>query len=247
VNLPKIIFFDAVGTLFGVRSSVGEIYAQFAKQAGLDVDISNLNSAFFESFRAAPRAAFSGAAPLDLPRLEYEWWRAVAQKSFERVGALAQLSDFDAFFRPLFIYFETEAPWIVYPETLKALEMLKSLEIELAIISNFDSRLYAVLEVLGLADWFGSVTLSTQIGAPKPEAEIFKLALAKHPYLPTQAWHVGDSWTEDYEGAIAVGFQGVWLNRDGAESSVTRVGTSEIEVLEISNLMALQKILQPQG
>jgi putative hydrolase of the HAD superfamily len=245
MNLPKIIFFDAVGTLFGVRSSVGEIYAQFAKQAGLNVDAATLNSAFLESFRAAPRAAFAEVAPSDLPRLEYEWWRSVAQKSFERIGALAQLSDFDAFFRPLFTYFETEAPWIVYPETLKALEMLKSLEMELAIISNFDSRLYRVLEVLGLADCFGSVTLSTQVGAAKPEAKIFKLALAKHQYLPTQAWHIGDSWAEDYEGAIAAGFQGVWLNRDGAESSVTQTEMSATPVLEISDLTALPKILQP--
>jgi putative hydrolase of the HAD superfamily len=245
VNLPKIIFFDAVGTLFGVRSPVGEIYAQFAKQAGLDVDASSLNSAFLQSFRAAPREAFAEAAPADLPRLEYEWWRAVAQNSFERVGALALLSDFDAFFRPLFIYFETEAPWIVYPETLKALEMLKSLEIELAIISNFDSRLYPVLKALGLADWFGSVTLSTQVGAPKPEAKIFNLALAKHQYLPTQAWHVGDSWSEDCEGAIAAGFQGVWLNRDGAKLSDTRAQMSATKVLEISDLTALPKILQP--
>jgi putative hydrolase of the HAD superfamily len=245
VNLPKIIFFDAVGTLFGVRSSVGEIYAQFADQAGLDVDASNLNSAFLKSFRAAPRAAFAGAAPQDLSRLEYEWWRTVAQNSFECVGALAQLSDFDAFFRPLFIYFETEAPWIVYPETLKALEMLKSLEIELAIISNFDSRLYPVLEALGLAGWFGSVTLSTQVGAAKPEAEIFEVALAKHQYLPTQAWHVGDSWAEDYEGAIAAGFQGVWLNRDRAELSVDRTSLCAIDALEISDLTALPTILQP--
>jgi putative hydrolase of the HAD superfamily len=245
VNLPKIIFFDAVGTLFGVRSSVGEIYAQFAKQAGLDVDASSLNHAFVKSFRAAPRAAFAQAAPSDLPHLEYEWWRAVAQNSFERVGALELLSNFDTFFRPLFIHFETEAPWIVYPETLKALEMLKSLEIELAIISNFDSRLYPVLEVLGLAGWFESVTLSTQVGAPKPEAKIFNVALAKHQYLPTQAWHVGDSWAEDYEGAIAAGFQGVWLNRDGAESGATCTQASPTKVLEIADLTALPKILQP--
>lgn len=244
MNSPKIIFFDAVGTLFGVRSSVGEIYAQFAKQAGLEVDASSLNSAFGQSFRAAPRESFADAAPSDLPRLEYEWWRAVAQDSFERVGALKLILDFDAFFRPLFSHFETEAPWIVYPETLTALAILKSLEIELAIISNFDSRLYPVLKVLGLADWFASITLSTQVGVPKPEAKIFNEALAKHQYLPTQAWHVGDSWTEDYEGATAAGLQGIWLNRDGTESGVPRTSSRATNVLEISDLTALPKILQ---
>jgi putative hydrolase of the HAD superfamily len=243
VTLPKIIFFDAVGTLFGVRSTVGEIYAQFAAQAGLEVNAQQLNTAFIKSFRTAPRAAFAQAAPQDLPDLEFDWWRTIAQRSFEHVGALAQLPDFDAFFRPLFIYFETAAPWIIYPETLKALEMLKSLEIELAIISNFDSRLYTVLESLGLANWFQSVTISTQVGAAKPEIEIFAAALAKHPYQPRQAWHVGDSWSEDYEGAIAAGFQGVWLNRDGAKLQVPSPKPIANKVLEISDLTVLQKIL----
>lgn len=263
MTLPKIIFFDAVGTLFGVRSTVGEIYAQFAAQAGLKVDAQPLNTAFIQSFRTAPRAAFAQImsqvtpqfASQDLPHLEYDWWRTVAQRSFERVGVLEQLPDFDAFFRPLFNHFETADPWILYPETLNVLEILKSLEIELAIISNFDSRLYAVLEALGLASWFKSVTISTQVGAAKPDAGIFEAAIAKHPYLPTQGWHVGDSWAEDYEGATAAGLQGIWLNRDGAELSATSLNLTspsltspnakETEVLEISDLTALQKILQP--
>ena len=244
MTLPKIIFFDAVGTLFGVRSTVGEIYAQFAAQAGLKVDALQLNTAFIKSFRTAPRAAFAQAAPPDLPHLEFDWWRTVAQQSFEQVGALTQIPDFDAFFRPLFNYFETAAPWIIYPETLKTLAKLKSLDIDLAIISNFDSRLYAVLEALELAYWFQSVTISTQVGAAKPETEIFEAALAKYPYPSSQAWHVGDSWKEDYEGATAAGFQGVWLNRDGAQLQVTSPNPSMIKVLEISDLTMLQKILQ---
>ncbi len=245
MTLPKIIFFDAVGTLFGVRSTVGEIYAQFAAQAGLKVDAQPLNTAFIQSFKTAPRAAFAQALPQDLPHLEYDWWRTLAQRSFERVGVLEQLPDFDAFFRPLFNHFETADPWILYPETLSALEILKSLEIDLAIISNFDSRLHAVLEVLGLASWFQSVTISTQVGAAKPEAEIFEVAIAKHPYLPTQAWHVGDSWSEDYEGSTAAGLQGIWLNRDRAKLGAASLKASEAEVLEISDLTALQNILQP--
>jgi putative hydrolase of the HAD superfamily len=255
VTLPKIIFFDAVGTLFGVRSTVGEIYAQFAAQAGLEVDAQQLNIAFIQSFRTAPRAAFAQATPQDLPHLEYDWWRTIAQRSFEHMGVFAQLPDFDAFFRPLFTYFETAAPWILYPETLQTLEMLKTLEIELAIISNFDSRLYSVLQTLGIAHWFQSVTISTQVGAAKPDTEIFEVAIAKHPYLPTQAWHVGDSWSEDYEGSTAAGLQGIWLNRNGADLSaicsnlttlnLTSPNAQETEILQIFDLTALQKILQP--
>jgi putative hydrolase of the HAD superfamily len=244
--LPKIIFFDAVGTLFGVRGTVGEIYAQFAQKVGLTLDAQQLNTAFIQSFRAAPRAAFAQAAPQDLQRLEYDWWRTVAWQSFEAVGALKQLPDFDAFFQPLFTYFETADPWILYPETRKVLDQLKMLEIELAIISNFDSRLYAVLEALELGHYFQSVTISTQVGAAKPEPEIFEAAIAKHQYQPSQAWHVGDSWSEDYEGSVAAGLQGIWLNRDGAKLSTPSLAADFTAVLEISDLTTLKIILQGQ-
>jgi putative hydrolase of the HAD superfamily len=245
MNLPKIIFFDAVGTLFDVRGTVGEIYAQFAHQTGLSVDAQQLNTAFIQSFRAAPRAAFASAHPHTLPRLEYEWWRAVARQSFESIGALSKLEDFDTFFQPLFTYFETAAPWRLYPETLKTLNALQALGIELAIISNFDSRLHTVLQVLELNSWFKSVTISTQIGAAKPDGAIFEAALAKHQALPTQAWHVGDSWTDDYAGSTAAGLRGVWLNRKGAELSLRT--QTKAAVLEISDLAMLEEILQAQG
>jgi putative hydrolase of the HAD superfamily len=244
MSLPQIIFFDAVGTLFDVRSTVGEIYAQFAHQAGLRVDAQQLNTAFTQSFRAAPRAAFASADPQALPRLEYEWWRAVARQSFKIVGVLPGLEDFDAFFQPLFAYFETAAPWTVYPETVKTLNTLHGLGIELAVISNFDSRLHAVLQALEIDSWFKSVTISTQIGAAKPEAAIFEAALAKHRTLPAQAWHVGDSWTEDYAGSTAAGLRGLWLNREGAALDVE---TQTAAVLEISDLAMLEEILYAQS
>jgi putative hydrolase of the HAD superfamily len=42
---------------------------------------------------------------------------------------------------------------------------------------------------------------------------VFQAALEKHGCLPQQAWHIGDSWKEDYQGAIAVGIRAIWLKR----------------------------------
>jgi putative hydrolase of the HAD superfamily len=235
---PQIIFFDAVGTLFGVRGTVGQIYGQFAQKAGLDIDVQDLDRAFLQSFKAAPRAAFSDASPKDLAALEYEWWRAIAHQSFSQVGATAKLSNFDEFFRPLFDYFAKADPWVVYPETDRVLSQLKTLGIELAIISNFDSRLHAVLEALELSQWFTSVTISTHVGSAKPEPSIFASALAKHGYSPQEAWHVGDSWSEDYEGAIAAGLKGIWLNRKDDFNPFAQPMSTEIP-----DLAALNSIL----
>jgi putative hydrolase of the HAD superfamily len=212
---PQVIFLDAVGTLFGIQGSVGEIYQRFAQAAGIEVDAAALNKAFFQSFAAAPKAAFPGVDPAQLPELEYAWWRAVAAESFTRVGVYPQFADFEVFFRPLFNHFLTAAPWQLYPEVPAVLAAWQRQGIRLGVLSNFDSRLYAVLKALELRSFFSSVTISTQVGAAKPDPGIFQAALAAQQLELSVggAWHIGDSWAEDVVGAAQMGLTPIWLNR----------------------------------
>ena len=53
-KLPKVIFLDAMGTLFDLKQSVGEIYQQFARKYGVDVAIDPLEKAFINGFKSAP-------------------------------------------------------------------------------------------------------------------------------------------------------------------------------------------------
>ncbi|MEB3213369.1 MAG: HAD-IA family hydrolase [Leptolyngbyaceae bacterium] len=212
-NPPKVIFFDAVGTLFGIEGSVGESYDLIAQKHGVKSDPALLNQAFFQSFRKAPPMAFPGAEITSIPHREFQWWRAIALQTFEQVGTLDQFTDFDQFFDDLYAYFATEAPWHLYPETLHTLKYWKEQGVELGIISNFDSRIHRVLEALGLSPFFSSITLSTEVGAAKPDFKIFDRALEKHACPPHAAWHVGDSMKEDYEGAKFAGLRAVWLKR----------------------------------
>jgi putative hydrolase of the HAD superfamily len=212
-NRPKVIFLDAVGTLFGVKGTVGEVYQGIARQFGVDADAKVLNQAFFQSFREADPMAFPEVEPAEIPHCEYVWWEAIAIQTFQQAGVFEQFSDFPAFFAALYHHFATAEPWLVYPDIRAALGKWRSQGIELGILSNFDSRLHAVLPALGLSEFFSSVTISTEAGAAKPSPKIFKAALAKHHCTPDQAWHVGDSQREDYEGAKAVGLRAILLKR----------------------------------
>ncbi len=211
---PKAIFFDAVGTLFGIKGSVGKIYAQFAAQAGVQVNPPELDRAFFESFSQAPKLNSSLADGENLVTLERAWWQSVAAKSFEMVGVLEQFPNFPRFFETLFDHFALAEPWFVYEDVIPTLKTLRHAGIRLGILSNFDSRLYPVLVTLGLADFFDTVTISTHVGTAKPEAEIFQIALEKYQLSPHQAWHIGDSWFEDVLGAQGAGLGAIWLNRE---------------------------------
>lgn len=213
METPKVIFLDAVGTLFGVQGSVGEAYAEIARRCGVEADPEALNTAFFKQFKDADPMAFPGVALTDIPAKEYAWWKAIAENTFAAVGQRNAFDDFDTFFADLYAYFAGADPWLVYPDTYHSLERWKAKGIELGIISNFDSRLYTVIDALVLADFFTSITISTEVGAAKPSPQIFEAALQKHDCDPADAWHVGDSQVDDYEGAQAVGMRAIWLQR----------------------------------
>ena len=58
----KVIFFDAAGTLFHVKGSVGEVYLRYAEKYGVsksDEFVAKVNQAFKEAFRQAPPAIFA--------------------------------------------------------------------------------------------------------------------------------------------------------------------------------------------
>jgi len=222
---PQVIFLDAVGTLFGVRGSVGQIYGDLARQAGVEVEAALLNQAFFQTFGAAPKAVFPGVPAAEIPRYEFDWWQAIAAESFERVGVLHQFSDFPGFFAKLYAHFATAEPWFVYPDVLNALKYWQGLGIGLGILSNFDRRLYSVLAVLDLAQFFTSVTISTEIGFAKPEPQIFAAGLEKHRCSSDRAWHIGDSFVEDYQGALAAGLSAHWLQRGAVTTAPTAIAS----------------------
>ncbi len=214
-NCPKIIFFDAVGTLFGVRDGVGVQYAKVADRFGVTVSPQELDTAFYAAFKQAGSPSFPSASAEAIPQLERDWWRSIVLETFDRVGVLPEFDQFDPFFEAVFQHFASDQPWIVYPETLTVLAAFRSLEIPLGILSNFDSRIYGVLRSLGLDHYFQSVTISTESGAAKPNPKIFQIAIAKHHCEARDAWHVGDSRKEDFEASIALGLRGIWLCRSG--------------------------------
>ncbi|MDJ0844231.1 HAD-IA family hydrolase [Crocosphaera sp.] len=211
---PQVIFLDAVGTLFGVKGSVGEVYSHLAAQVGIKCDPSLLETAFYQQFKKAPPLAFSGVDIMSVSDLEYQWWYRVAYDTYEAANVMAQFKDFDGFFRQLYDYFATPHPWFLYTDVFPALQHWQNQGIALGIISNFDSRIYEVLDIFGLTNFFQTITISSTTGTAKPDGNIFIEALEKHDCQPEEAWHIGDSKKEDYEGANYVGINAFLLERN---------------------------------
>jgi putative hydrolase of the HAD superfamily len=85
----------------------------------------------------------------------------------------------------------------------------------LGIISNWDSRLRALLNALALANEFETVVISCEAGVEKPDRAIFERALANLGLSPHEAFHIGDDRISDFEGPRAAGMAAALVVRKG--------------------------------
>ena len=213
----RVVFFDAADTLFHVHGSVAEIYLRHAVDFGFPQKPDSLvaiKQAFGRAFREAPPPVFAAVEPARIKQSERLWWFDIVPHLFFRV---VMFDRFAKFFDHVFRVFEDHRSWRLFPETASTLTQLKARDLELGIISNFDSRLFTVLRGLGVADAFDTVTISSLAQAAKPAPQIFHIALEKHAVDPDEALHIGDSLRDDVEGAKKVGLHAALLDRDGRQ------------------------------
>ena len=68
---------------------------------------------------------------------------------------------------------------------------------------------------IGLLDYFEHSVSAAQVGAAKPDPEIFRRVLAITGLDADQVLHVGDDPVADVRGALEMGMRSAWLNREG--------------------------------
>jgi putative hydrolase of the HAD superfamily len=209
IRVYKAIFFDAAGTLIYLPKSVGHHYAYVGERLGLALNAANLDRAFGDCWKKMPvRPA------IDRPREDDDkgWWRELVNCVLDEVAPGRRELDRDAFFEGAYSHFAEPGVWDLYPEVSDVLAGLHG-RFDLNVISNFDSRLRMILEHLGVSKFFSHVFLSSELGADKPDPEIYRRAMELVGLEPNETLHVGDDVVRDWEGATAAGLQVFHLDR----------------------------------
>ena len=207
--MPKIVFFDAAGTLIRLTRSVGENYALVAERQGLHLDAAELDRAFRQVWAEMPvRPATGQPRPDD----DKGWWHELV----ERVVALSSTSvaqlDFDAFFEAAYGHFAEAGVWELFPEVTEVLAALAP-RCELAVISNFDGRLRLILRHLAITRYFRHIFVSSELGLDKPDPSIYQRALEISGFSAAEALHVGDDPERDWQAAESAGLRAFHLDR----------------------------------
>jgi putative hydrolase of the HAD superfamily len=205
----KAIFLDAVGTLFHLTQTVGDHYALVGSQVGLKLNARQLDRAFYTAWKQVPRRT-----AIDGPRRndDKDWWRDLVNLVLDQVAPSLSEFDRDNFFEIAYEHFAEPGVWELYPEVVDVLEKLQP-RFQLAVISNFDGRLRFILWHLGISKYLGHVFISSELGADKPDPEVFCRAVKLIDLKPNQVLHVGDDSERDWKAAAEAGLSVFKLDR----------------------------------
>lgn len=217
----RAIFFDAGNTLvFADRSKT------LAPLTSRGISVSELQ------IHAAERAArqyrdanAQNEAHSHNPDLEY--WHIYY---LELLGSQAD----DTLINELVAAARYSQNWTVpLPNARQILAALKQ-KYRLAVISNSDGSISKLLECLGLADLFETITDSGNVGVQKPHPEIFHSALRSLNVAADESVYIGDVYSIDYVGARNAGMHAIVFDPYGtyANNGVPRI--TQLEELEPS-------------
>jgi putative hydrolase of the HAD superfamily len=140
-------------------------------------------------------------------------WRHIVEFALERLGIAADglapaiARDFAA---------RRRESMRLFPEALESLEGFRRRGVPLGLVTNGDaSQQRDKIERHGLARFFDAIVIEGEFGRGKPEAVVYRHALAQLGAVPETAWMVGDHLEFDVDAPQRLGLTGVWVDRPG--------------------------------
>ncbi|MGI0149976.1 MAG: HAD family hydrolase [Thermoplasmata archaeon] len=199
------VFFDVGGTLLYSDPTAPDIFHRILSARGHRVDRDSIRRLL-----RTPESIVTLIRPFPAGR-EQEFYRSVNARVIEHLG----LESDELVLDELQSEFSHGVAWRVFPEANATLNDLRSAGIHLGVISNASHELPRILQKVGLASFFETITYSFGVGAEKPDVRIFRRAIAAANAMEDRSVHVGDSFEADYLGARRAGLHAILLQRQG--------------------------------
>lgn len=103
--------------------------------------------------------------------------------------------------------------FILFDDVLPIMKILKVQNLTLGLLTNLQSDMKPVCRELGLEPYLDFIVTSGEVGADKPQPQIFQTALKRAQVKASEAIHVGDQYKLDAIGAMGVGIKPILIDR----------------------------------
>ena len=137
------------------------------------------------------------------------------ERIFEHMGISIPLDMLEQFYREVAAELTSLT---LFDDVIPVLDALAKNEIRVALCSNLAKPYGEVIDRL-LSDYTFIKCLSYEVGAIKPESEIYDDIVTKSGVAASQILFVGDTYIADVEGPLNYGFHALHLQRDSGQAS----------------------------
>jgi len=207
------VVFDVAGTVLHPRVPMTRTYWEIGQQFG-----SRLSEAVVgERFTKAFEEKFSGVVHETSDAIQLATWQQLVADVFPNV------LDRSGLFEALWEFYACPQNWTVYEDVMPVWDDLKRRGLTVVLASNFDRRLHRLVahrEPLGEASY---VFCSADLGVQKPDRRFFELISDQLEIPAARLLMVGDHPVNDFDGAIAAGWQACLIDRRGRYSRPNRL------------------------
>ena len=211
MSAPTALLLDAVGTLIRLHEPPAETYLRVARRHGIERPRAELERDLGLALsRLRPPRCDDGRLDA-MPAREREGWRGVIRESLGDAAADGPC------FAALWEHYAQPVAWEVQPGAGAALAAARADGLQLAIVSNMDARLPALLDALGFPA-FDALVVPSNCGHAKPDGRIFAAALARLGRRPSEALYVGDRDKDCVDSACAAGVRGLRYDPSAART-----------------------------
>ena len=139
------------------------------------------------------------------------------------------------------VFFAGRNDVVFYPNALETLEIL-SQHYTLFALTNGN----ADIERVGIGRFFSGAVSSADVGASKPDQQMFTAVLTKADVQAARAVHIGDHLSDDVFGANRAGMRTIWFNHERqATNNTDHEPTAEAHALaDLPDLIASLGVAQ---
>ncbi|MFM7317498.1 MAG: HAD-IA family hydrolase [bacterium] len=212
----RAIAFDAVGTLIEANPSVATAYQKAASNAGVELDINTIKSRFYTTFSSD----CSGADHRTDEQNERVRWRKIVGQCLPELTE----SKADIVFAELWEHFASPTNWRLFDDVAQLITNISELNLKMCVASNFDSRLRTVwAELKGVDVLSNHLVISSEAGVRKPGEEFYRVVANHLDEKPADILFVGDDWVNDFKIPGELGFQTIFLDRQGKSGQSTSI------------------------